>query len=204
MRVVSRRGFLVTAAVVSAAVAGTYVARPHLRKLILPELDTAFPVGKLNGDEMGTILALGEVLAAPQFVPEGDFFRDHVDETTQTKPGLLKEYRRAAALLNAKSSDLLGGGAPRRFVDLVRQDRDKVLEALLSHYSGDDQIMPKLEKLTSSRNALALRVFVVGPLLAHYYRSRYGWAVVGYRRFPSVRRRQVDYTFPLSGEGTAS
>jgi hypothetical protein len=84
------------------------------------------------------------------------------------------------------------------------QERGKVLETLLSQYSGDDYIMPKLEKLTSSRDALALRVYVMGPLLSHYYHSRYGWAVVGYQRFPSVRRRQVDYTFPIGGEGAAS
>jgi hypothetical protein len=160
------------------------MAKPHLRQLILPKLDTTYPIGVLQDIEMRNIVALGETLAAPGSTPSVDFFRDYVNAVTRSQPGFLKEYQRAAALLNTTSADLFDQGERLQFADLPVPRRDNVLQTLLWQYSGSDQIVPKIEKLAASRNALALRMYVMSPLIEHYYRSPYGWAIVGYESFP--------------------
>lgn len=193
---ISRRSFLLTAAAVSAAAAGAYVARPNLVKLIRPELDVAYPRGVLEDAEMRSIIALGETLAPPEFAPSDSFFRKHVDVVTQSQPGLLREYRRAAALLNTKTAQAYGKDT--LFQALAPAERDKVLETVLWRFDASDRILRKLEKLAASRDALALRIYIAGPLIEHYYRSSYGWAVVGYESYPG--RPPLDpraYTKPL-------
>lgn len=181
---ISRRKFLVAAATVSAAAAAGYVAKPHLRQLILPKLDTTYPLGVLQDIEMRNIVALGETLVAPGSTLPVDFFHDYVNAVTQSQPGFLKEYQRAAALLNATSADLFGQGARLHFADLPGARRDKVLQTQLWQYSGSDRIVPKVEELAASRDALALRMYVMSPLIEYYYYSPYGWAIVGYKSFP--------------------
>jgi hypothetical protein len=182
---INRRKFLLIAAsATAAAAAGAYVATPALRRLLHPELDTAYPLGTLRDEEMQCIVALGEAIAAPQSVPPPEFFFHYVNAVTQKRNGILKEYRRAAALLNSTATGLYGEGARRRFVDLSRTDRDKVLQTLLWRYPAHDRIVHKVETLFASRDALALRAYVMEPLIEHYYRSMYGWAVVGYDSMP--------------------
>jgi len=202
---ISRRKFLLTAATVSAAAAAAYMAKPHLRQLILPKLDTAYPLGVLQDIEMRIIVVLGETLVAPESTPPVNFFIDYVNAVTQNQPGFLKEFQRAAALLDATSVDLFGQSARLRFAALPLTQRDKVLRALLWQYSGSDLIVPKVEKLAASRDALALRMYVMRPLIEHYYRSPYGWAIVGYESFPG--RPPLDpraYTRPIGDKGVAA
>lgn len=189
---VSRRNFLLGAAFVTTAAAtgAVFVARPYLAKKLSPELDTAYPLGILNDGEMRTIAALGEVLAAPAFEPPKGFFEDYVNLVTQTKRGLLKEYRSAAALLNATATKLFGQGIRKTFAELSVSARDQILHKLLWQYSARDRVVPKVEKIAASRDALALRMYVMEPLIEYYYRSQYGWAVVGYKSFPG--RPQLD------------
>jgi hypothetical protein len=82
----------------------------------------------------------------------------------------------------------------RGFSELSRAERDQVLRALLWPYPAGDRIRPKAEKLAAPRDALALRQFVMTPLIEHYYRSEYGWKVVGYQKYPGTQRNVVDYT----------
>jgi hypothetical protein len=182
----SRRKFLFGTAVITTAAAtgAAFVARPYLARQLYPELDTAYPLGVLNDNEMRTITALGEVLAAPTFEPAKGFFEDYVNLVTQTERGLLKEYKSAAALLNATSTRLFGQGAEATFAGLSVLSRDQVLHKLLWQYSARDRIVPKVEKITASHDALALRVHVMEPLIVYYYRSQYGWSVVGYKSYP--------------------
>jgi hypothetical protein len=195
----------VTAATVSAAAAAAYMMRPHLRQLILPKLDSAYPLGVLQDIEMRNIVALGETLVVPEYTPPVDFFHDFVNAQTRSQPGFLKEYQRAAALLNATSADLFGQGAQLQFADLPAPRRDKVLQTQLWQYTGSDRIVPKVEKLAASRDVLALRIYVVSPLIEHYYRSPYGWAIVGYESFPGRPPHDPRaYTRPLSDKGVAS
>ena len=201
-----RRKFLLATAAVSATAVATYMARPYIRERLLPILDTTYPLGVLQDMEMRNIVALGEVVVAPGFVPPKDFFRDYVNSVTQKQHGFLKEYQRAAALLTRASAGLFGRDATRlQFADLPLPGRDKALQGLLWRYSGSDWIMPKAEKIAASRDALALRMYVMGPLIEHYYRSSYGWGVVGYRSFPG--QPPLDpraYTKPLGDKGEAS
>jgi hypothetical protein len=195
----SRRQFLLSAAAITAAAATGVVvfARPYLAKQLHPKLDTAYPLGILNESEMRTFLALGDVLAAPAFRPPKDFFEDYVNQITQSKRGLLKEYQSAAALLNATSASLFGRGTAMTFAVLSVSARDEVLHKLLWQYSTQDRIVRKVEKISASREALALRMHVMEPLIEYYYRSLYGWSVVGYKSFPG--RPPLDpraYTMP--------
>jgi hypothetical protein len=191
----SRRKFLVAAATVSAAAAAAYIAKPHFRQLILPKLDTTYPLGVLQDIEMHNISALGETVVAQEFVPPVDFFQDFVNAATQSESGLLKEYERASELLNKTSVGLFEQGVARQqFAELPLSRRNKVLQALLWQYSGSDWITPKVEKLVVSRDALALRMYVMQPLIEYYYRSPYGWAVVGYEISPGQPRDSREYT----------
>jgi hypothetical protein len=203
---ISRRRFLQAAVIVSAAATAAYIAKPQLRKQLLPELDTTYPLGVLPDEDMRNIVALGETLVAPESVPPVDFFHDYVNAVTQSERGLLKEYECASELLNRSSAGLFVQGAARQqFAELPLSRRDKVLQALLWQYSGSDRIVPKVEKLAASRDALALRMYIMGPLIEHYYRSPYGWAVVGYESFPG--RPPLDpkaYTRPIGDKGVAS
>jgi hypothetical protein len=191
---------LLTVATASAVAAAAYMAKPRLRKLILPELDTSYPLGVLQNAEMRTITALGEVVVALEYMPPVDFFHDYVNMVTQSRHGYLKEYQRAVTLLNTTVARLYRQGEAQQFSDLSLPRRDNVLQTLLWQYSATNSILPKVEKLGSSLDALALRIYILGPLIDHYYRSSYGWEVVGYKSFPG--RPPLDakaYTKPASG-----
>jgi hypothetical protein len=188
---ISRRKFLVVGAgLTAAAAAGGYIARPHLSRLLRPELDLTYPVGVLSEAEARTIVALGETLAAPQSMPPADFFGQFVDELTRTQKGYLKEFQRGAALLNAAAGQKASG---RRFAELEVAARDSVLRVLLWQFSAGDRFVRKLEVLTAPHVALALRQYVMAPLIRHYYRSEYGWRLVGYDTHPGQERNVVDY-----------
>jgi hypothetical protein len=201
---ISRRRLLLSAAAITATATGAYVAKPRVAKRLHPELDTAYPLGVLSNDEMRTVVALGETLAAPESVPPSDFFREYVNSVTQSQHGYLKEYRRADAILNVTSTDQFGRGARLDFADLLLSQRDQVLKKLLWQYPGHDRIVRKVEKLAASRDALALRMYVMDPLIEHYYRSQYGWAVVGYKSFPGRPRDPRAYTTLPGDKGDIS
>jgi hypothetical protein len=181
---ISRRRFLLGAAAASAAGFGLYAARDQIRARIWPELDTTYPVGTLADLQMRTILALANAVVAPDSVPPPEFFQDQINWVTQTQRGYLKEYERAVAFLDVTSAGLFAQGRQSYFVDLPHSHRDTVLKTLLWPYSARDRVVRKLEKLGASRDALALRIYVMAPLIEYYYRSSYGWAVVGYESFP--------------------
>jgi hypothetical protein len=187
---ISRRRFLVAAAVtLSATAAAAYMAKPHIRELVLPKLDTRYPLGILQDSEMRSIVALGMTLVTRESTPSENFFIDYVNVITKNQHGFLREYQRAAAYLNATSTDQFGRGARFDFADLSLSQRDKVLEKLLWQYQGHDRIVRKVEKLVASRDAIALRMYVMNPLIEYYYRSTYGWAIVGYESFPGLPPR---------------
>jgi hypothetical protein len=181
------------------AATGAYLARPYVRRRLRPELDLASPLGVAGEAEMSAIVALGETVCASAAQPPLEFFRDFANSVTQSQQGYLKEYQRAVLLLNRASAEISSQGeVARPFADLPRSRRDQVLHALLWQYSGHDAVTPRLEKLVAARDAVALRLYVVEPLIDHYYRSPYGWAVVGYKSSPG--RPPPDpraYTRPL-------
>jgi len=203
---ITRRTFLLTGIAVSAATATAYVARPYLSELVVPRLDTTYPLGVLQDAQMRNIVALGETVVAPAPLPPADFFRDYVNAITATQGGFLKEFRRASATLSIASARLFAqdGGLPE-FADLPLARRDEVLRALLWQYPDQDFILRKLEKLAASRDALALRVHVMTPLIERYYRSSYGWAVVGYESFPGQPPSDPRaYTKPIGDKSVTS
>jgi hypothetical protein len=196
---INRRRLLIAAAAVSATATAAYVAKPYLRKQLRPELDTAYPLGDLKDAEMRDIVALGETLAAPGFLPPADFIAGYVTAVTQSRPGYLKEYRSAVALLAQAGARHYGS---RAFADLTAEQRDQTLQKVLWRYSGDDHLTPKIEKILTSRNSLALRIYVVSPLIEHYYRSPYAWRAMGYESFPGTPPLDPRaYTKPIGDYG---
>jgi hypothetical protein len=182
---ITRRTFLLASVAAAGTAAAAYLARPYLSELVVPQLDTAYPLGELNDAQMRNIVALGETVAAPEAMPPANFFRDHVNEITTTQKGLLKEFQRASATLSAASRRLFARDAGSlEFKDLPLARRDKVLGTLLWQYSDQDFIVRKIEKIVAARDALALRFHVMSPLINYYYHSPFGWAVVGYDSSP--------------------
>jgi len=203
--VVTRRQFLLlTGAATSAALvtAAAYVGRPFLSRRAYPKLDKTYPLGSLQDSEMRTVLALGEVLVPAKHAPPEQFFREYINRVTQTQPGYLREYQCTVKLLDATSRSFSKG---KPFRDLTTRERDKVLEALLWRYDKNDlTIIRKVEKYATSRDATALRKYIVTPMIDYYYRSPYGWAVVGYTSFPGVPPADpMVYTRRPDEEGTA-
>jgi hypothetical protein len=202
--VVTRRRFLLlTGAAASAALvaAGAHVARPYLSKRAHPQLDKTYPLGMLREDEMSTAIALGEVLVPAKFTPPADFFREYVNWVTQTQAGYLREYERAVRLLDTTAHSTAKASP---FRDLTVPERNAVLQMLLWRYDIGDEVISRLEKFATSRDASALRQYVVTPMLEYYYRSPDGWAVVGYKHFPGVPAADpLAYTKPLEREKTA-
>lgn len=196
-----RRIFLFTTTAASTAIVGAYLARPYLSALLRPGLDENTPPGFLIKDEMRTIIALVEILVAQDSLPSESFFQDYVNEITANQKGYLKEYQNAAKLLNRTSTDLFKYEQTLGFDKLSIEARNKVLGHLLWQYDADDRVVRKLEKIEASKKALALRVFVMEPLIEHYYRSTFGWAVVGYTSFPGNPPHDPRaYTMPLGQE----
>jgi len=198
----SRRVFLATAVTgVVMVAAGAYVARPHLSKRAHPVLNVTSSRGVLQADEMQTVIALGETLAPSKFMLPQDFFREFVDDVTRTRPGLLKEYQGAVQLLDTHAQ---GFGDATRFHALASSARDEVLRALLWHYDAGNATARKLEGFATSRDVSALRIYVMDPMIEHYYRSPLGWAVVGYKSFPGMPPGNARaYTEPLRKGGAA-
>jgi hypothetical protein len=204
MALTRRKFLLMTGATVSVAAAatGAYVARPYMSRRAHPKLDMSYPTGVLQDDEMRTIIALAEVLVPAEFTPPEDFFRGYVDWVTRGQPGYLKEYRGAARMLDATARS---HGKSALFRELAVPERDELLRTLLWQYDADDRIVRKLEKVTASRDASALRQCIMNPMIQYYYRSPYGWAVVGYKHFPGVPPTDPRaYTRPLDKEEAAA
>jgi len=165
-----------------------------------PQLDQASQTGKLSIAEMTTIIALAEVLIPNSMNSErvSGELRSYVDERTLGENGYLKEYRRAAALLD-KTADSVKAGEGK-FADLQVAQRQRVLEKILWQYRADQTRMRQFEAIFAPTETLAFRKFVVKDILRAFF-SRLpaeAWAIVGYSHYPGVPGDPRAYTRPLS------
>jgi hypothetical protein len=55
-----------------------------------------------------------------------------------------------------------------QLAELPAPGRDEVLRTLLWQYPASDQLLRRVEVIVASRDALALRMYVMDPLLAYY------------------------------------
>lgn len=169
-----------------------------LSRVVLPEpqLDPTAPLGGLSDEEMQTILALGDILVSPDDADRArSLIQAHVEDRAQQHQGYLDEYRSGVALLDAASANRQGAAA--RFAGLHLDDRTAVLQSLLWSYRAADTLHRYLEALFLSRRQLAFRRFVVADILSAYYRSPFGWKIVGYSHYPGVPAADpLDYARP--------
>jgi len=162
-----------------------------------PKLDENSLTGTLSDAEMRTILALVEV-AAPRTKMQSvdhEFFQRHVNNKTSNVKGYLKEYREGAKLLDETTHKVIDHR--QDFVALSVAERNTVLEAILWKYRAGAILKPRVELLLASRTALSFREFVLKDLLAAFYRSGMGWALVGYIHYPGTPAADpFDYAKP--------
>jgi hypothetical protein len=190
----TRRTVLRTLLAGVVAVGGLFLVwwrRARLRqvaaRLLKPRLETGAPTGVLSGGEVETLVAFAEVLVdgRPLSTLERGFVAEHVTDRTQRIRGYLPLYRQTATLL-----DRLAEG-PFARLDLAERAALLTRRRLLPGATRAlDYVLPV------RRDELVVRVLAVPDLLAGYYRSPAGWAVVGYRAFPGRCSDLTRYTRP--------
>jgi len=142
---------------------------------IRPRLDPSSPTGALSDRNRETIVAFGEVLAVGGSLSalEKVSFIEEIDDQTRNVPGYLALYRMTANLLDRL--------AQTRFSALDIRDRtDLSVRHRLTSYG----VSTRECVFSIQRQELAVRALAVPDLIAAYYRSAAGWAVVGYETFP--------------------
>jgi hypothetical protein len=143
----------------------------------------------LPGSDLDDLLAFGEVLVAgavPLPASERALLREHVDHRLGQGGGYYVDlYRTTVALLRR-----LGGA---RFGLLDPAER----VALVSRFRlGVADVRPGESLGAFSEDVRAVRTRAAPDLLAGYYASAAGWAVVGYGSFPGQCGDLARYTRP--------
>jgi hypothetical protein len=152
---------------------------------VRPRLDSSSLTGTLSDGERENIVAFGEILAVGKRLSaiERLHFIEQVDDQTRTTPGYLTLYRMTANLLDRL--------AQSNFSTLDIHDRT---ELLVRHHFTSYEVSTRECLLAFRRQELAIRVLAVPGLIAGYYRSAAGWAVVGYETFPGRCGDLIRYT----------
>src|SRR6266540_3644177 len=151
-------------------------------------LDSSSPTARLSGDEIENLVGLAEVLVQGRTLSPSEraHLVESINERTLSTPGYLSLYRLTASLLDRL--------AQTRFANLSLPQR---AEIVLRH-----RLVPDGEPGTSSpppsspEPEVAVRALAVPELIASYYRSPAGWAVVGYESFPGRCSSLDRYTRP--------
>lgn len=162
------------------------VARAVSRAL-RPRLDPASPTGALLDAETDSLVAFGEVLVEGRALSEAGrrHLIEHISDRTRHSPGYLSLYRRTA--------ELLDGLAGARFSALELHRRTDIVTR---HRLASRDVRTRDYLIPVRRQELAVRVLAVPDLIAGYYRSPAGWAVVGYDAFPGRCGSLARYTGP--------
>jgi hypothetical protein len=170
---------------VALAGATTRVWRPHAAGLArrirpAPVLDAAAVPGPLSTDDLETMVAFGLVLL-PSSGADPEWVRGHVRARAEQVPGVRAEYVRCVQALDAVAT------APAvPFRDRLRVDQVAAVAAVLPNYAGQPRWRRAAARLLAAPTEVAIRQLVAGDLMAAHYRTRAGWAAVGYAHFPGV------------------
>lgn len=158
--------------------------RSAVERLGRPRLDRASATGKLQPEEIATVVAFAEVLVegSPLLPAQRQFLVEHLDERTLTAAGYLSLYRKTARTLD--------GSAGRSFTGLDFDQR----VALVGQRQLGRPVRLREQLLPFRRDELAVRALARPDLIRGYYRSPGGWAVVGYSAFPGRCGDLVRYT----------
>ena len=151
-------------------------------------LETPSSTAKLPASETENLVALAEVLVQgrPLSPSEREELVEAINERTLSVPGLLQLYRLTASFL-----DQLGHA---RFADLSLPERSEVV--LRRRLVPDSEREESSRPLSLSEPEDAVRRVAVPDLIACYYRSPAGWALVAYASFPGRCSDLRRYTHP--------
>lgn len=159
------------------------------RRLRPPPSPTA-PFGTLDAADHATVYALFQVICDDATFSPNDV-RTFVDGRTRTFRGNFVAYRQSVRLLDETARARFDG---RAFAALSAADGDAVLRALFRPFPHPER-EPRWRRRTgltshnldllSERGARRrLRHETMTDLLAWYYGTEAGWAVVGWTEFP--------------------
>jgi hypothetical protein len=163
--------------------------RDLLRALLLLLVDAPASVAAepgpagLSDAERTTLLAFAEVLVGgrPFSPPERGEILNHLDDRIKASEPMLILYREAAASLDQRAGARFSALGIRSRTELVARDHLAPSPGQL-HPPDDD--------------AYRVRTRVAPDLIAAYYRSSVGWAIVGYTVFPGRCGDLTRYTHP--------
>lgn len=174
-----------------------------------PEFDVRAPTGQLAPLERETIVALLEVVVSPAYLESRSTLASFVDSLTESRAGVLAEYRAGAALLDDQAHDRLG---VRRFAKASVGARSALLEAMLWRYPAERgselsdyrvKLQRRLERAIHSERVARFRELVVRDLLAQYH-TRFAWRLTGYSNHPGVPGGPLAYVEPPASIAGAS
>jgi len=151
-------------------------------------LDSPSATAELSGDEIENLVALAEVLVQGRALSASERadLVESINDRTLSTPGYLSLYRLTARLLDRL--------AQTRFPDLSLPQRAEIV--LRHRLVPDGEPGTSSPPPSSSDSEAAVRVLAVPELIASYYRSPAGWAVVGYESSPGRCSDLVRYTRP--------
>lgn len=182
-----RRLLLLLAATAAAIVAVVDGQRlwTTVRRYLAPRIDRTSPPGRLSRREMDALLAYGEVLVSdtalsPAARAELEL---HVRERSEHEAGYHALYRLAVEVLD----ETVGGDFAARTPD---ERRRAVRRRGLHRYD----VRPRHYLWPIDRRSLTVRALAARDLVAGYFLSAPGWALVGYDAFPGRCRDLSDYT----------
>jgi hypothetical protein len=170
-----------------------------------PRLDRHAPTGRLGEAELATVLALLDVIVAEPMHETREAMAVLVNRATERVPGVLKEYRQGAELLEATAHQA-GTGS---FATATRPDRAAILDAIVWQYPAltgstfadlAGRSLVRLDRLVLGEPARRFRELVVRDLLTRYY-HRYAWHLLPYDNVPGRPGHPRGYTEPPSGDG---
>jgi hypothetical protein len=167
---VTRRSLLQRLLLLISISCGRLVYRP-VRAAADPESDA----GMLSGAEVEDLLAFGETLVKGSTLShaERQYLVEHIEDRAKRSPEYLSLYRTAVNTLNRLTG--------RRVSTLDIGERRQLVER---HRLGVSLIRPGEDLGVLPEEMRALRKRVTPDLIAGYYGSASGWAVVGYSTFP--------------------
>ena len=173
------------------------------------ELDRDSPTGRLTQAEAATLVAFGEVLIPTMFSGPAAFTTPPPDSRAEAPshvleqalgdlagqvPGYLSEFQAAARFLNEKAG--ARSGSP--FASTALESRRALVETQFRGYVGRSRRRAFFFLTSDGRRTAGTWEFVARPMLAAFYRSPYGWRVVGYAKRPGECSNLVDYQRPVS------
>ncbi|HEX9757386.1 MAG TPA: hypothetical protein VGB26_06250 [Nitrospiria bacterium] len=200
----SRRIFMVTAGVLTLIGIFSYPALRYVKKAINPNLNRNHPPGRLSDQDMRTMLALLEVLVPQRLWISQENMVKLVNDATEQKKGLLKEYQSGLNMLDQLTKLRRG---KLGFANISLRERSVVLESILWKYEGGRQkdlsnlfgkIKSNVERLFLSKPERHFRDFVVRDLLVRFYSGEAGWKLAGYTNYPGVPGNPREYVGPGS------